>query len=144
MLTAPPPGSPFEVLTPEQLRARSSLKWAYYGPEILPAWVAEMDLLPPPEVVDALTEAVRTGDIGYPGSGDFAYAEALGDFAAARWGWTIDVSHTVICADAMSGIAAVLASGAAAGGPRRHPVPGLSALHAGSPGRPAAGSCTPG
>jgi cystathionine beta-lyase len=118
MVTPPPPGSPFEVLTPEQLRSRSSLKWSHFGPDVIPAWVAEMDLMPPPEVIDALTRAIRAGDTGYPGSGEFAYAEALAEFAASHWGWTVDVASSTVCADAMSGIGAVLATSL----PREAPV----------------------
>ena len=108
MTTPPPPDSPFEVLSVEELRARSSLKWSRYDPDVLPLWVAEMDVLPAPEVVEAIVSAARSGDLGYPGQGEFAYAEALAEFAAARWGWEVDVARSVTCADAMSGIGAVL------------------------------------
>ncbi|MCU0266870.1 MAG: cystathionine beta-lyase, partial [Actinomycetia bacterium] len=59
------PTPPFEVLTEAQLRARASLKWQHFGPDVLPLWVAEMDVLPAPEVVAALEAAVRAGDTGY-------------------------------------------------------------------------------
>ena len=39
---------PFEVLRPAQLRGRTSLKWQHHGPDVLPLWVAEMDVLPAP------------------------------------------------------------------------------------------------
>ena len=77
---------PFEVLRPEQLRRRTSIKWQYYGPDVLPVWVAEMDVLPAPEVVEALTEAVRSGDTGYPNFGT-TYKEALAEFAPIHWDW---------------------------------------------------------
>jgi cysteine-S-conjugate beta-lyase len=108
MLTDPPADSPFEVLTLEQLRARSSAKWSFHDPDVIPAWVAEMDLLPPPEVIDALTRAIRAGDTGYPGMGEFAYAEAFAEFAARQWGWAVDVAASTVCADAMSGIVGLL------------------------------------
>ncbi|WP_033433215.1 hypothetical protein [Saccharothrix syringae] len=34
--------------------------------DVLPAWVADMDLPVPPVVADALAHAVRTGGPGYP------------------------------------------------------------------------------
>ena len=70
----------FEVLRPEQLRRRTSIKWQYYGPDVLPVWVAEMDVLLAPEVVEALTEAIRLGDTGYPNFGT-TYKEAFAEFA---------------------------------------------------------------
>ncbi len=72
---------PFEVLRPSQLRGRSGLKWQYYGPDVLPVWVAEMDVLPAPEVVEALTGAIRAGDTGYPNFGT-TYKQALAEFSA--------------------------------------------------------------
>lgn len=115
MVSAPPPGSPFEVLTVEQLRRRSSVKWERYGPEVVPVWVAEMDLLPAPEVVEALCAAVRAGDTGYPSSTP-VYAEAFAEFAGGRWGWTPDVADTSMCADAMTGIRVLVEALVAPGG----------------------------
>jgi cystathionine beta-lyase len=94
---------PFEVLTPSDLRQRTSLKWQHYGPDVLPLWVAEMDVLPAPEIVEALTHAIRTGDTGYPGSGS-TYAEAFAAFAEQRWGWCPAPADSLVCADVMTGI----------------------------------------
>ena len=94
---------PFEVLRPEQLRRRTSIKWQYYGPDVLPVWVAEMDVVPAPEVVEAVTEAVRTGDTGYPNFGT-TYKEALAEFAQTRWDWKPDPADMALCADVMTGI----------------------------------------
>jgi cystathionine beta-lyase len=94
---------PFEVLRPDQLRRRTSLKWQHYGPDVLPVWVAEMDVLPAPEVVEALTGAVRAGDTGYPNFGT-TYKEALAEFALARWAWDADPADMALCADVMTGI----------------------------------------
>ncbi len=94
---------PFEVLRPEQLRRRTSLKWQHYGPDVLPLWVAEMDVLPATEVIDALTAAVRVGDTGYPNFGT-TYKEALAEFAGARWNWAPDPGDMLLCADVMTGI----------------------------------------
>jgi cysteine-S-conjugate beta-lyase len=49
---------------------------------------------------------MRDGDSGYPyGS---RYAEALADFALARWGWRFEIAATVNVADVMRGIVAML------------------------------------
>ncbi len=113
---------PFEVLRPSDLRAHTALKWQLHGPDVLPLWVAEMDVLPAPEVVAALTEAIRTGDTGYPASGQ-PYARALAEFAASRWNWAPDPDHTAQCADVMTGIRLLLARLTEPGGPVLIPSP---------------------
>lgn len=95
------------MLGEDRLRLRSSLKWQFHGPDVLPAWVAEMDVQLAPEVVEALSAAVRDGDTGYPNQGT-AYKEALAQFAEQRWAWSPNPGHMVLCADVMSGIRAVV------------------------------------
>jgi len=94
---------PFEVLTLAQLRERRSIKWRQHAPDVLPLWIAEMDALPPQSVAEALVADLLVGDTGYPPL-DHAYAEALADVAAARWGWQLDVEGTTVCADVLTGI----------------------------------------
>lgn len=113
---------PFEVLRPADLRQHTALKWQLHGPEVLPLWVAEMDVLPAPEVVAALTRAIRSGDTGYPASGQ-PYAAAFAEFAAARWDWAPDAGHTVQCADVMTGIRILLERLTEPGGPVLVPSP---------------------
>ncbi len=106
---------PFEELSIEQLRRHQSAKWTYYGPDVLPLWVAEMDVRPAPEVIEALSRAIRDGDTGYPGAGP-RYAEAFAPFADARWGWQVHPSASAVCADVMSGIRVLLQRVVGAGG----------------------------
>ena len=98
--------NPLTALTLEQLRARSSAKWRRHPPEVLPVWVAEMDATLAPAIVDAVSGAMRDGDTGYPYG--TRYAEALADFAQARWGWRFDMAATVSVADVMRGVVAML------------------------------------
>ena len=77
--------NPFAALTLDQLRTRTSIKWTQYGPDVLPLWVAEMDVPLAEPIADALVKAVREGDMGYPGS--WKFREALASFAADSWGW---------------------------------------------------------
>jgi cysteine-S-conjugate beta-lyase len=105
--TQAPPANPLEQLTLEDLRARTSMKWRAHPADVLPLWVAEMDVVLAEPVADALRSAVDRGDTGYPiGS---AYAEALADFADRRWGWSgVAVGRTAIVPDVMLGIVEVL------------------------------------
>ncbi|MRJ75442.1 aminotransferase class I/II-fold pyridoxal phosphate-dependent enzyme [Aeromicrobium sp. SMF47] len=98
-----PSTHPLRELSLTDLRRRTSIKWREHPDDVLPLWVAEMDVLVAPPVVEALTAAVTSGDTGYPHGN--AYAEALADFAAARWGWEgLDSSRTAYAADVMTGI----------------------------------------
>ncbi len=80
--------NPFEQLTLDDLRRRTSIKWTRYDPDVLPLWVAEMDVALAPPVREALERAVRDGDTGYVGSAP--YPEAFAAFAERRWGWGVD------------------------------------------------------
>lgn len=61
-----------------------------------------MDVLLAPPVVDAIDAAVRSGDTGYTAGS--AFAEAVRDFAADRWQWTVDVDATSTVPDVMRGM----------------------------------------
>ncbi|MFS8102047.1 pyridoxal phosphate-dependent aminotransferase [Lentzea alba] len=96
------PANPLRQLTLDQLRRRTSMKWRYYPEDVLPVWVAEMDVLLAEPVKRAITDAAERGDTGYP-SGT-AYAEALKEFAKKRWDWDLAVERTAIVPDVMLGV----------------------------------------
>ncbi|WAJ43219.1 pyridoxal phosphate-dependent aminotransferase [Mycobacterium sp. Aquia_216] len=99
--------NPLEELALPQLQLRTSLKWRTHPADVLPLWVAEMDVKLPPTVADALRTVIDNGDTGYP-SGS-ALAEAVGEFASRRWQWhDFDVSRTTIVPDVMLGIVEAL------------------------------------
>lgn len=83
------------------------MKWRTYPDDVLPLWVAEMDVPLAPPVARALTDAVALGDTGYPVG--TAYAEALAGFAEKRWGWAgLDVGRTALVPDVMLGVVEML------------------------------------
>lgn len=90
----------------ELRRTRTSLKWRAFPEDVLPAWVAEMDARPCPEVVDAVTAALARGDTGYPVAGPFAAAFA--GFAKRRWDWSVDPDTAMLVPDVMIGIEELL------------------------------------
>ncbi|KUO18295.1 MalY/PatB family protein [Streptomyces dysideae] len=95
--------NPLRALTLDRLRSRTSMKWRTYPDDVLPLWVAEMDVPLAEPVVRALTEALALGDTGYPAG--TSYAEALADFADKRWGWEgLAVERTAIVPDVMLGV----------------------------------------
>ena len=100
-----PHADPF-TLTLEELRRRTSQKWRHYPADVIPAWIAEMDVLPAPAVIEAVAEAIRTGDTGY--SMSEGYRAAMAGFARDRWGWSFDPDEACGVADVMSGIGALI------------------------------------
>ncbi|WP_030937900.1 MalY/PatB family protein [Streptomyces sp. NRRL S-646] len=99
--------NPLRALSLESLRCRTSMKWRTYPADVLPLWVAEMDVPLAEPVVRAVTEALALGDTGYPAG--TAYAEALAAFAQKRWGWDgLAVERTAIVPDVMLGVVEML------------------------------------
>ncbi|MET7733082.1 MalY/PatB family protein [Streptomyces sp. NPDC005402] len=106
-IPAPTTDNPLRRLTLEQLRRRTSMKWRTYPEDVLPLWVAEMDVPLAEPVARAVRDAVALGDTGYPVG--TAYAEALASFASARWSWDgLAVERTAIVPDVMLGIVEML------------------------------------
>lgn len=98
---------PLQELTLDQLRQRTSVKWRAYPPEVLPLWVAEMDVMPADPITRALHHAIDIGDTGYAAGYD--YPAAVKAFATTRWGWDgfpADSARSV--PDVMMGIVEVL------------------------------------
>ncbi len=104
--------NPFDDVSLDRLRERTSVKWRRYDPDVLPLWVAEMDVNLAAPISDALERAIRAGDTGYPGS--TPYVEAFTAFATDRWNWpTLDPAHVRPVAGVIPGYvdALVLAAG---------------------------------
>jgi cysteine-S-conjugate beta-lyase len=98
--------NPLEALTLQQLRQRTSAKWRTYPPDVLPLFVAEMDVPVARPIRHAIYAALERGDTGYPsGTG---YAEAFSAFADRHWDWTFKTDHTAMVADVMNGIVEAL------------------------------------
>lgn len=101
------PPSPLTQLSLDELRERTSMKWRAHPEDVLPLWVAEMDVPLAPAIVTALTEAIARGDTGYPAG--HGYAAAVRDFAADRWAWEgLAVERTAIVPDVMMGVVEIL------------------------------------
>ena len=89
-----------------QLRTRVSAKWTAYEPDVIPAWVAEMDVVPAAPIRAALAAMMERGDTGYPTAAP--YVEAFAGFALRRWGWVIYDPRARLAPDVMMGILVVL------------------------------------
>jgi cysteine-S-conjugate beta-lyase len=90
----------------ERLRLRKSFKWRTHPPDVLPAFVAEMDFDLADPIKAAVTAALDLGDCGYPYKGELGAVFA--QFAADRLGWSPDPDLVFAIPDVMTGIAEVI------------------------------------
>lgn len=97
-------GFDFEHLDLARLRARRGEKWQLYGPDVLPAWVAEMDFDLAPPVRRAVEEALAVDDLGYPLERPDALREAFAARMATRFGWTIDPRRVEVLSEVVQGL----------------------------------------
>ncbi len=106
---------PLRHLSLADLRERTSAKWRRYDPDVLPLWVAEMDVTLADPIREALERAVRIGDTGYPVG--TAYPEAFVDFARRRWEWpSLDVGDVRPVSAVIQGYTEALLLAAGPGG----------------------------
>ena len=92
----------------DRLRQRRSVKWTRNGPQVLPAWVAEMDFPLAGPVKKALVEAIELDDTGYADPEASGLAEAFSAFSTRRMGFTPDPAGVVATSDVVGGITALL------------------------------------
>jgi cystathionine beta-lyase len=97
-------------------RRRRSAKWRTHPADVLPMFVAEMDVALAPPVQRVLADAVAASDTGYavalPELG-----QALAGFTERRWGWTVDPEWVAPVPDVGVGMVEVLRLLGAAGRP---------------------------
>lgn len=105
---------PFSAVTLEQLRARTSAKWRHYDDDVLPAWVAEMDVPLAEPIAEALRALIAAGDSGYGIAGP--YVSAFTDFARDRWAWDVNASDVRAIASVIHGYTDAIVEATDAGG----------------------------
>ena len=110
----------------QSCRRRTSIKWQHHGADVLPLWVAEMDVLPAEPVAEEIRRVIADGDLGYPVADD--YLEAI-----ARWysSWSVeaDPARMALVTDTMSGVKGALLAVTEPGDPVHVPVPVYPPFH---------------
>ncbi|MGH8185698.1 MAG: MalY/PatB family protein, partial [Steroidobacteraceae bacterium] len=77
-----------------------------HAPEVLPAWVADMDFLPAVPIRMTLAEAIEQGDLGYGQTGAHSgLPESFALWAQRRWQWRIDPQAVLVMPDVAGGLA---------------------------------------
>ncbi len=99
------------------------MKWSLYGPDVLAAWVAEMDFDVAPPVRAALADAVEREDFGYVMADLGELTTSCADFIAASTGWSVPTSRVFPVADVLTGVSAAIDRFAPPGSPVVVPTP---------------------
>lgn len=107
----------------EALRRRRTVKWTLHGPDVLAAWVAEMDFDAAPVVRAAVREAVERQDFGYLEADLSPLTRACAGFLARAHGWEVRPERIFPVADVLVGIAAGLDHHVPEGAPVIVPTP---------------------
>ncbi len=100
----------FDNVDENVLRRRAGAKWRKYGPDVLAAWVADMDFPPFPPLAAALADQISTGDLGYP----HLYVEpnpvieAFCRWAERRYDWRVEPARVQLSVDVLQPIAVMI------------------------------------
>ncbi|WP_432478079.1 MalY/PatB family protein [Nocardioides sp. GXQ0305] len=95
--------------TEDEARRALVLKWGTVDPDVLPAWVAEMDYALAPPVAEALQRAVTDGVTGYPPAlVNAALGEAYAGFARRHYGQQVDPEQVLPTSDVTAGVRVAL------------------------------------
>ncbi|MEM8924889.1 MAG: aminotransferase class I/II-fold pyridoxal phosphate-dependent enzyme [Actinomycetota bacterium] len=100
--------SRIDAFTTEQLRGLHGIKWSRDGPDVLPAWVADMDIRPPAPVRAALADLVERSDFGYHRSAFERLPEVFARWQSEHHGWTPDLDGLRVFCDVLHAIDTVL------------------------------------
>ncbi|MEK7426915.1 MAG: aminotransferase class I/II-fold pyridoxal phosphate-dependent enzyme [Actinomycetota bacterium] len=104
----------FDSVDLDWLRAKAGAKWhrSHGRQGLLAAWVADMDFPPAPAVLDALSERIERGDLGYP---DWGYpaprspaCRLFAERAARRYGWQFDADEVRELCDVVQAVQVML------------------------------------
>lgn len=87
---------------PAALARRHSEKYRKYPPEVLPMFVAEMDVELAEPIRQVLAEVAANSDTGYAHPGGLF--EAYAGFSARRYGWAPDPGRILLLPDVMRGV----------------------------------------
>lgn len=79
----------FDFATSIDRRQYPSQKWQRYGDDVLPLWVADMDFVSPPAVIEALQSRVAHGVFGY-GRTPESLRRTLCEWSAHHYRWEIE------------------------------------------------------
>ncbi|ORV47328.1 aminotransferase [Mycolicibacter engbaekii] len=98
----------FDALTPDRLRARNTIKWNHFPPDVLPLWIAEMDFPTAPAVLDGLRACIADEEFGYPVLNSDTLPVALTQWCRHRYGWDARPEWVRVVPDVLKGMEVVI------------------------------------
>jgi cysteine-S-conjugate beta-lyase len=93
----------------DELRRRGSVKWTRGGPDVIGAFVAEMDFGAAPAITAALHDVIERADFGYLSAEAAAdMSQACAQWQADRYGWALDPARIRPLPDVIKGLEAAI------------------------------------
>jgi len=90
------------------MRRRRTVKWTLPDPDVLAAWVAEMDFRVAPPIRAALLDAVDREEFGYTEADLGELTTACAGYLARAHGWDVSPTRIFPVADVLAGITGAL------------------------------------
>ncbi len=113
-----------DQITMDELRRRGSLKWTRGGPDVIGAFVAEMDFGAAPAIEQALRDVIARSDFGYLSDHAVAeMAEACAAWQRDSYGWAVDPARIRPLPDVLKGLEAAITVFSRPGSPVILPTP---------------------
>ncbi len=98
-----------DQITMAELRRRGSVKWTRGAPDVIGAFIAEMDFGAAPAIERALRDVIARSDFGYLSDRAAAeMAEACAAWQRGRYGWTVDPAMIRPLPDVIKGLEAAI------------------------------------
>lgn len=93
-----------EVPAIDQLRRSTGIKWNRFEPDVLPAWVADMDIRPPTCVTAAVSSLAERGDFGYSRRAVELLPETFARWQLEHHRWAPDPGQVRVFCDVLHAI----------------------------------------
>jgi cystathionine beta-lyase len=84
-------------------RGTESVKWTFYGEDVLPMWVADMEFGAPDAVIEAVRARLEHPVFGYQ-EDSRGLREAIAAWQAARYGWQVDPDWIIMLPGLVAGL----------------------------------------
>ena len=90
------------------LHSLGGVKWSRHGPDVIPAWVADMDIRSPDCVMDAVVGLFTRGDLGYNNGAVDQLGEAFASWQKQSHGWDLDAEKVRGFCDVLHAVDTIL------------------------------------
>ncbi len=88
----------------DRLRSLTCIKWSRYDDDVIPAWVADMDLAPAPVAVEAVRALTDCGDFGYNFAAAAQLPEVFSAWQERQHGWRPEAEKVRVFCDVMQAV----------------------------------------